>query len=237
MAEEPLLNSIDRFRKRPERIVLEEHGHCEVPAGCGGVVLRWRNPQATVPVIIYLYTPVKPACFIDGAPLQAARLDLAPGKHVLSFQMEEVELYAGLIMVAVKHDPTQHQRTLPTAVIESSLALVSAADGTWKFALTDPGMEAWKLLPFDDRSWPRLTAMTPPQLRPGEIGAYRCRHCLDQGAAFLGLPYAAGSEEKVSWLARLFGRPAIKEHAGTKGTIWIRKVFEVAAPQFGDAGS
>lgn len=49
MAEEPLLNSIDRFRKRPQRFVLEEHGHCEIPAGCGGVVLRWRNPQAAVP--------------------------------------------------------------------------------------------------------------------------------------------------------------------------------------------
>ena len=79
MAEEPLLNSIDRFRKRPERIVLEEHGHCEIPAGCGGVVLRWRNPQTAVPVTIHLYTPAKIACFIDGAPLQTGRIDLAPG--------------------------------------------------------------------------------------------------------------------------------------------------------------
>jgi sulfatase modifying factor 1 len=26
--------------------VLEAHSHCEVPAGCGGVVLQWRNPSA-----------------------------------------------------------------------------------------------------------------------------------------------------------------------------------------------
>lgn len=37
------LNSISRFSKQSPRLVLEEHGHCEVPAGCGGVVLRWRG--------------------------------------------------------------------------------------------------------------------------------------------------------------------------------------------------
>ena len=47
MADEQRLNSVDRFRKKSERLVLEEHGHCEVPAGCGGVVLRWRTePEA-----------------------------------------------------------------------------------------------------------------------------------------------------------------------------------------------
>ena len=43
MADEQQLNSLSRFRKQPGRLVLEEHGHCEVPAG-GGVVLRRRNP-------------------------------------------------------------------------------------------------------------------------------------------------------------------------------------------------
>jgi hypothetical protein len=35
------LNSIDRYRKRSNRLILEEHRSCELPAGCGGVVLRW----------------------------------------------------------------------------------------------------------------------------------------------------------------------------------------------------
>jgi hypothetical protein len=151
--------------------------------------------------------------------------------------MENVDLSSGLLVVAVKHDPKQCQRTLPTAVVEPSLALVSTADGTWRFTLTDPGTDAWKSLPFDDRSWPSLTAMTPPQLRPGDIGAYQCRHCLDQGAALLGLPDAAPGEETASWLARLFGRRAIKEPARTGGGIWIRRVFEITAPLFGDPGS
>ena len=37
------INTLSRYRGRPPRLVLEEHNHCEVPAGCGGVVLRWRN--------------------------------------------------------------------------------------------------------------------------------------------------------------------------------------------------
>jgi hypothetical protein len=34
------LNSLSRYTKRSPEYVLEEHSHCEVPAGCGGVVLR-----------------------------------------------------------------------------------------------------------------------------------------------------------------------------------------------------
>jgi hypothetical protein len=230
MAEEPLLNSIDRFRKRPERIVLEEHGHCEIPAGCGGVVLRWRNPQTAVPVTIHLYTPAKIACFIDGAPLQTGRIDLAPGMHVFSVHFEKVDLSVGLMMVAAKHDPKEYQRTLPTAVIEPPFTLVSAADRTWKFTLSDPGSESWKSLEFDDVSWPSLTTTTAPKLDPGASGAFQCRRCRDLGAACLGLPRAASSSATSSWLARVLGRDAEKKRGGTTGSVWIRKVFEVAGP-------
>ena len=44
------LNSISRSSKQSPRLVLEEHGHCEVPAGCGGVVLRWRGHDDPIPV-------------------------------------------------------------------------------------------------------------------------------------------------------------------------------------------
>ncbi len=55
MDRELRLNSIDRYVKRSPHFVLEEHGHCEVPAGCGGVVLRWLNPATTVPVRLELW--------------------------------------------------------------------------------------------------------------------------------------------------------------------------------------
>jgi hypothetical protein len=45
------LNSLDAFTKKSPRFILEEHGGGEVPAGCGGVVLRWINPAAAEPHI------------------------------------------------------------------------------------------------------------------------------------------------------------------------------------------
>ena len=48
--EGPKLNGPDRYRKRSPRLVLEEHSHCEVPAGCGGVVLRWINTDREITV-------------------------------------------------------------------------------------------------------------------------------------------------------------------------------------------
>ena len=49
---EQQLNSLERFRKRSPRLLLEQYDSCEVPAGCGGVVLRWRDPHAARPVVV-----------------------------------------------------------------------------------------------------------------------------------------------------------------------------------------
>src|SRR5947199_1939086 len=104
MSDQQQLNSVERFRKQPGRLVLEEHSHCEVPAGCGGVVLRWRNPLAALPVTVHLYAPVKPVCFLDGDELQTGRIDLVPGRHVAAVLLDNVDLSAGLLMFAATHD-------------------------------------------------------------------------------------------------------------------------------------
>ena len=48
------LNSLDRFRKQPGKLILEEHGSCEVPAGTVTPVgpastLSTGNPSAPAP--------------------------------------------------------------------------------------------------------------------------------------------------------------------------------------------
>src|SRR5262245_22835845 len=107
------LHSLDRFRKQPGRLVLEQFSHCEVPAGCGGVVLRWRNPNAALPVMVHLYAPVRVACHVDGSQLASARTDLAPGRHVVTFCIKDVDLSAGLLMFAATHDPKELQVSAP----------------------------------------------------------------------------------------------------------------------------
>src|SRR5262245_38806375 len=135
------LNSLARFRKQSGRLVLEEHSHCEVPAGCGGVVLRWRNPLAAVPLTFHLYTPVPAACFLDGAEVRTGRVDLAPGRHAVAFSLENVNLSAGLILFAAFHLGTRTDQSPPAHVMETPLQVLTADDGTWKCTLRRPATD------------------------------------------------------------------------------------------------
>ncbi len=206
MSGEQRLNSVDRFRKQPSRLVLEEHSNCEVPAGCGGVVLRWRNPHAAVPLTIHLYSPGKAACFIDGAPLATGRLDLAPGRHVVAIVLEDVERSDGLLLFAAEHQPRKDE---PAGVAERAVRMVTAEDETWKFSLDPPESEEWKMLGHDDGDWPCLHALAARPLERGETHYWQWQECHRAGAACLGL-----------------GEPV-----EGKGTVWVRKVFELHPPE------
>ncbi len=208
MADEPKLNSLDRFRKHPGRLVLEEHGTCEVPAGCGGVVLRWRNPLAAVPVTVYLYTPVPATCLVDGTPVETGRFDLTPGPHVLAVAIDEVDRSAGLLLFAASHEPKKAQRSPPAEVVEYPLRVLSAPDGSWKYSTDLPSGDAWTRRDFDDSAWPTLVAAPTPQLNWQDFGAFACRQGAEMGAACLRLPGRSG-----------------------EGPVRVRKVFEVPAPR------
>jgi hypothetical protein len=207
---EQRLNSLDRFRKQPARLVLEEHGNCEVPAGCGGVVLRWRNPHAAVPLTVYLYAPVQAACFVDGAELHSAGVDLPPGRHVLAVVVEgvELDLVDSLLMFAGVHDTGRYRGTLPADLAEPPVKVLTADDGTWKFTLQAPGTDEWKTPFFDDSDWPALVKAPTPQLEWRDFGAYQSQKAAEHGAACLTVP----------------------DPPKGKGTVWVRKVFDVAGP-------
>ncbi|MCA9573543.1 MAG: hypothetical protein KC656_37160, partial [Myxococcales bacterium] len=83
------LNTLNRFRKHSPRLLLEEYSHCEVPAGCGGVVLRWIDPQTALPMLARTVAPEgrDPELFVDGRALSSARFDLSPGPHALAIDM------------------------------------------------------------------------------------------------------------------------------------------------------
>lgn len=78
------INSIDRFTKRSSRLLLQEYSHCEVPAGCGGLVLRWVAPERGLPVRVKVASLGKCETWVDGEPLGWSRLDLAMGRHVVA---------------------------------------------------------------------------------------------------------------------------------------------------------
>jgi hypothetical protein len=253
VADEQRLNSLERFRKQPGRLVLEEHSHCEVPAGCGGVVLRWRNPLATLPVTLHLWMLGRAACRLDGAEVQTARVDLAPGRHALAVVLEQVDLSAGLILFAGTFEPHKEKGTSRSELTERPLKVLTAADGTWKYSLTAPATDEWTSPAFDDRDWPALAAAPAPQLGEGGFGPHQVRQCVRLGAACLGLPLPSEEKERVSWWQRLLGRaapsgPGATPHPnpppqggrgkdGPRGSVWVRKVFEVPAPEVADPPS
>jgi hypothetical protein len=73
MPDELRLNSLSRYSKQSDEYTLEVHSHCEVPAGCGGVVLRWRNPRLSIPIEIWTYTTGEAQLFLDGNVPASAR--------------------------------------------------------------------------------------------------------------------------------------------------------------------
>ena len=43
------VNTLHRFAKHSPTLILHEYSSCEVPAGCGGVVMRWIAPDQDAP--------------------------------------------------------------------------------------------------------------------------------------------------------------------------------------------
>jgi hypothetical protein len=212
MADELQINSLDRFRKHPGRLVLEQHGGCEVPAGCGGVILRWRNPLAKVPLIFNCYTPAPAKCYFDGEEVETHRVDLAPGLHVLAVAIPEADLSRELLAVAAVHTPRPDPRGPRPALEEPEFRLLSSGDAGWKYLLGEPEDDAWMHASFDDRDWHSLDQVTDPQLQREDDNYYAWYHCNRLGARCLGL------------LARLY-------RSGSKGSVWVRKIFEIPLPQ------
>jgi len=205
------LNSLDRFRKRSDRLVLEQYHSCEVPAGCGGVVLRWRDPNKVRPTHVYLYTQSAAECYLDGAALRAGLLDLSPGDHVLAIHMESADLHEVLVSFAAVSRSKQSRAGPATKVVEPEFVVVSGADETWRYSLQPPGDERWLNIGFDDRSWQPMAKKATPKLDRKSHGAYALNRTGELKASCLGVVEGEQS-------------PA------PQPSIWIRTIFTVPAP-------
>lgn len=150
------LNTLQRYRKVSSRLALEVHSHCEVPAGCGGVVLRWRRPDAEFGIAFssFLSAPSE-GFFLDGQPLSEQRASVAPGEHVLSLVVEKPG-DQGFLMLRARLEPQIASALRPEAM--------SQADGRWRVA-TRPPPEGWRLPGFEDSVFEPLVEKAVP--KPG----------------------------------------------------------------------
>jgi hypothetical protein len=208
---EQSLNSLDRFRKRSPRLMLEQHAGCEVPAGCGGVVMRWRNPLEARPVRVHIYAAGEFTASIDGEELRLGRLDLRPGRHVLAVELSKTDRWSGLLMVSLRNNTHETAcRDASNLLGEAPFHITSAADGTWRYMLDRPS-EGWTSPGLDDSGWGALVDRPIPEPGRDQPNQYQHRVCREEKAAGLGLPDAL----------RPVPRP---------GFVWVRKVFEIPKP-------
>jgi hypothetical protein len=176
------LNSLEGFTKTSPRLILEEHSHCEVPAGCGGVVLRWINPAAGLPVLLDFFHPTPATLAIDGAPTTTAHVLLAPGRHVLSIEFPEPPADDQALLILVG------RLKVATPPYRDEVIVRAAADGSWLFTTSTPPA-GWMTAPRPPaRGWKPLVQR--PVAEPAEYtpGWYTFGRVSGHGAEPLGAP-------------------------------------------------
>ncbi len=193
------LNSLDRFAKHSPRFALEQFGSCEVPAGCGGVVIRWApRGQLSLNGHVSILATGEHETFLDGEEKRSI-WRLTEGRHALGVRVEAPDFLNAFLMAAISFPPGAR----------------TAADGTWRATLTAPPPD-WSRVGFDDSGWTALVEGEIPHgppPRPGEsIGQdrfhdYEYARLSEVGACPLGLP----------------------EPRSKGGSVWVRREFEVKA--------
>ena len=115
------LNSLSRYTKESDRLVLDSYS-----AGCGGIVLRWRDPNEGMPIRFNLAATSMTELFLDGQPIKRATI-MAPGEHVMAircYPYSEGHYFSGdSPRRAIAMTFTPHY---PKAIIERLRFLVSA---------------------------------------------------------------------------------------------------------------
>jgi hypothetical protein len=191
------LNSLARYAKSSPDLVLEEWSHCEIPAGCGGAVLRWWNPKRDVPIAIWVSSTGRLDSWLDGR-LLVYPVPLVPfGTHVLSFSITQVASRQILLAAAVSARSGTNPG--PTSLSsEQRTVAASAPDGSWKFTRVAPVGEDWTGAGFDDSGWQAMEAARD------QTAAALSSTGIDRLARFGAQTLAVGETVTAVWVRRVF---------------------------------
>jgi hypothetical protein len=204
------LNSISRFAKQSARLVLEEHGPCEVPAGCGAVILRWRGPADPVPVKLWVLARGDYQAFLDGTALSSARPLVSPGQHVLALRLERSTDGELVLMFAGLTDE-KHLELQASPGTEPPALILSRPDGSWLYTTEEPADDTWMRPGFDASNWPAMVPEAPPQSDPERAESYWIDRMQEDGAQPIGV-------------------------SSPVNTIWVRKEFHLTARKRPEVG-
>ena len=215
------LNSLSRFSKQSPRLVLEEYGNCEVPAGCGGAVLRWRQADEPIPMTIR-------SSFgngywrnhrLDGVNTGwLSRIQVSYGNHAFTFENHEGNPEFAIVML-VGHLYEDYTRILQP---QGDTTILSLPDGTWKYSLDQPSNDDWQRPEYDDSHW--FSMVEKPLYINPKFGGVEyvnqwTQELAAQGAVALGLdtdnPVVA---QKI--------QPLLRENQ-TLAIVYVRKTFSI----------
>jgi hypothetical protein len=138
------INTLHRFAKHSPRLVLQEYSHCEVPAGCGGVVIRWYDPAGGTPATLrVVLVDARAELWIDGVQLATSWLQLAPGPHVVALHVTPTE------------DGARPRIAMLSAQYDADADVDLVADARWRVTTREPAAtwtqvgfaEAWDAAP------------------------------------------------------------------------------------------
>lgn len=204
MGDDLKLNGLPRYRKWSRRLLLETHSSCEVPAGCGGAVLRWRDPREGFAAEASLYAMSEVwQLLLDGEPPPSGRMILPYGPRVLALRIRGMPR-RGAVMFALSSSP--RHRTGAGAIVEPEPALLTQPD-RWRYTTEPPDDERWLFDPgFDDSGW--LPMQRTPPIPPREDGR---------------LPWAVRRMRKLGAQPIGFGDPHPDD-------AWVRCVFTLEQP-------
>lgn len=138
--------------ERSPRLVLEEYGHCEVPAGCGGAVLRWRRASDTPVTFLTFCRGGTLALSIDGVPLESSLALVAPGPHVLGCRITDIAAGGGFVIIAALDARPRHVRRDHDRGGRRVFAR-SEPDGSWTCLRAAPADDSWASPAFYDPAW------------------------------------------------------------------------------------
>jgi hypothetical protein len=196
------LNDLPRFSKSSPRLVLHEYSNCEVPAGCGGVVFRWKKPDNPVAFEFSLYIPGEFELFIDGNHPQSACTLLERGAHILSLAVSKFKSHYGLLMFVGKTGETGvYTNDIKLYEVDRTERVLSLPDSSWKYQLQPPTDESWTKLQFDDTTWKSLISKALPSIAPEDSAQYTIKSLSALGAQSLGIEDAA---VEAIWIRKTF---------------------------------
>ena len=237
------VNGLHRFSKHSPRLLLEEHSFCEVPAGCGGVVLRWRSRADGRRLQVHQYSAGKCTTYLDGQEMGSSFAELGFGTHVFAFDVRELPVGDLALVFAAVDVEEMGEASAQGDPIRRPFTVITQGGGTWKFTRMEPVDSAWMLPGFGDVPWDSLVEAPVPD-DDGSPGLWSLEQALTRG----GRPLATGPTQapnsdpqptpspraRPSFADRLgaffgIGLPLTKPdgQSGPRESLWIRHEFSL----------